>query len=214
MPPQDLPIVNTQKLEEIVSIYKVPLILSSVGILLFVIAIAMFIRTQKATGGSVVFEIGQKEGSSSAAIRIDVAGAVVHPGVFEFPYGSRIQDALDRAGGLTHQADSNWVEKNLNRAAKLVDGGKVYVPTIGENTSNKSNVTNMTNTTSTLGVTTGLVNINSASQAELEALPGVGPVTAGKIIAGRPYGSIEELKTKKALGDALFDKLKDLIIAQ
>ena len=60
-----------------------------------------------------------------------------------------------------------------------------------------------------LGVTEGLININTATQTELEALPGVGPVTAGKIIDGRPYQTLEELKTKKAVGNALFEKIKD-----
>ena len=60
-----------------------------------------------------------------------------------------------------------------------------------------------------IGLTTGLININSASQTELEALPGVGPVTAGKIIDGRPYQTLEELKSKKAVGNALFEKIKD-----
>ena len=73
----------------------------------------------------------------------------------------------------------------------------------------KSSKVRIQNKENTLGITTGLININSASQSDLESLPGVGPVTAGKIIDGRPYQSIEELKSKKAVGNSLYDKIKD-----
>jgi len=68
----------------------------------------------------------------------------------------------------------------------------------------------MTSTTGIKGIT-GLVSINSGTQAELEELPGIGPVTAGKIIDNRPYGSVQELLERKIVGKTTFEKIKDLI---
>ncbi|OGG17264.1 hypothetical protein A3D78_03150 [Candidatus Gottesmanbacteria bacterium RIFCSPHIGHO2_02_FULL_39_14] len=122
---------------------------------------------------------------------------------------------------MTEKADLDWMEKNLNRAAKLIDGGKIYIPEKTQNfppqrdpasggTNIKTQNQNLNlKSKNILGVTEGLININTATQTELEALPGVGPVTAGKIIDGRPYQTLEELKTKKAVGNALFEKIKD-----
>jgi competence protein ComEA len=205
--------MDTQKLKSIAWEYRVPLILAGFGILLLTIAFFLLVRTQ--TSASPV-EFVQKSASESAVltkVRVDVEGAVISPGVYNLPEGSRVWDGIILAGGLAASADREWIEKNMNKAAKLIDGGKVYIPEKGEN-NNTSNISNINKTSEKLlGVTTGLVNINSATQSELEALPGVGPVTAQKIIDSRPYANLEELKTKKAVGNALFEKIKgDLTI--
>ncbi len=203
------PLVNTEKLEEIISVYKFPLILSLVGIVFLGFAVSLMIKSQ--TSSDVVFSTNASP-SAQVKVRIDIAGAVISPGVYEFAEGDRISDALTSAGGLSADADREWVEKNLNRAAKLSDGGKIYIPSVTEVTSSQTqDLSNLSNLGDLLGVTTGQVNINSASQADLEGLPGVGPVTAQKIISGRPYQTIEELKSKKAVGNAVFEKIKDLI---
>ncbi|MBI5452545.1 ComEA family DNA-binding protein [Candidatus Gottesmanbacteria bacterium] len=207
----DRPLINTEKLEEVISIYKFPLVLSLVGIVFLTLALSLLIKNK--TNDDVVFTTNASP-SAAAKIRIDIGGAVMTPGVYEFTEGKRIADALTSAGGLSAEADREWVAKNLNRAAKLVDGGKIYVPKVGESTLGKSQIPNpksQDDQTNLLGVTTNLVNINTASQAELEALAGVGPVTAGKIIAGRQYQSIEELKTRKIVGNAVFEKIKNLL---
>src|SRR3972149_6514743 len=77
-----------------------------------------------------------REGPSE--ITVEIAGQVVSPGVYKFVQESRINDALAAAGGLTVDADRDWVEKNLNRAAKLSDGAKVYIPAAGEQSSGSS----------------------------------------------------------------------------
>ena len=89
-------------------------------------------------------------------------------------------------------------------AAKLIDGQKVYVPTTSEQVvSGQGLVVGQSQN--------GLISINSGTQAELESLPGVGPVTAQKIISLRPYGSVEELLSKKAVSNSVYAKIKDLV---
>jgi competence protein ComEA len=140
-------------------------------------------------------------------IVVDIQGAVVAPGVYELPSESRIKDVLIAASGLSSDADREWISKNLNQAAKLTDGGKIYIPKVGE-----SNSFINLGQAGSLGVTaSGLININSSSQSELESLPGIGPVTAGKIIDNRPYAAIEDLRSKKVVGQSVFDKIKDKI---
>ncbi|MFI5265545.1 MAG: ComEA family DNA-binding protein, partial [Candidatus Levyibacteriota bacterium] len=115
------------------------------------------------------------------------------------------QDAFIAAGGLNSSADRNYVARSINLASPLKDGMKIYVPKLGEAPSNSISSSTSTSNGS------GPVSVNSASQEALEALPGIGPVTAGKIIAGRPYSSVDELLTKKAVGKSVYDKIKDSI---
>lgn len=152
----------------------------------------------------VVFQTQESGTESATLIRVDVAGAVMQPGVYSFPAGSRIDEAIAAASGLSPNADTEWMAKNLNRAAKLADGGKIYIPQRGD----IPDGTSQGDQGNVAGVETGLVNINLAGQAQLETLPGIGPVTAGKIISGRPYQTTEELKTKKIVGSAVFEKIK------
>lgn len=217
-------ILNTQKLQELFSLYKIPLLLSGIGALFLLLGLIYIFKVQN-TSSEVVFSSGS---SSSAAlkktkIQIDIEGAVIAPGVYQMTDGERISDALVMAGGLSADADRDWIAKNLNRAAILTDGGKLYLPSKAETSMSKNsvlseasagrqNLSDLSNSSNLLGITAGKVNINIASQAEIEDLPGVGPVTAGKIISGRPYQTIEELKSKKAVGNALFEKIKDLIV--
>ena len=130
----------------------------------------------------------------SAELVVDIGGEVVRPGVYKLPVGSRIEDALRVAEGLTVGADTNYIEKYLNRAAKVSDGQKLYIPS-----------------KSASSVQDNRININSASQGELEGLPGIGPVTAGKIMAGRPYQNISELVGRKIVGTKVFEQIKDQI---
>ncbi len=210
-----------ENLKEFVSLYKIPLILATVGVLFFIIAISFFIKTQN-TSQDVVFSSSESSPSGKivkSKIQVDIEGAVMAPGVYQIEEGSRITSVLAKAGGLSAEADRQWAAKNLNLAAKLVDGGKIYIPSLVETSEGKiqssnikiQNSSDLNNSSNLLGVTTGQVNINSASQSELEALPGIGSVTATKIINGRPYQTIEELKLKKIVGNSVYNKIKDLI---
>jgi len=207
-------IIDWNKIKQSLSLYKFPLILAGIGILFLFLGVVYIIRTQTASSEVIFSEASPSSTMAKFKIQVDVEGAVRRPGVYEVEEGSRITAALSAAGGLSADADRDWVSKNMNLAMKVVDGGKIYIPSTTE-ISTKHILNSDTNISGAsghlLGVTAGKVNINTASQGELEGLPGVGSVTAVKIIKGRPYQLIEELKSKKVVGNALFEKLKDLI---
>lgn len=155
----------------------------------------------------IIFEsfdnASDKPSEQVSKIVVDVEGGVEKPGVYSLSANSRVQDALIAAGGLSESANREWVTKNLNLAAKVTDGGKIYIPLQGES------ITPLRS--SSFAGQAGGVNINTASESELDTLPGVGPVTAQKIINGRPYSLVEELVQKKVVSNAVFEKIKDKI---
>ncbi len=194
-----------ENLASMIRNYRVPMIVGAVGIVL--IGLSVVLLTRKEAKPDVSFIEKSSTLSVKTKIKADIEGAVINPGVYEMIIGSRVDDLLIAAGGLASSADRVWIAKSLNRAAKLVDGGKLYIPKVADN---------ITNSNAVLGSTDNInskakIDINSASIAELDSLPGVGQTTAVKIISGRPYQTIEELKTKKIVGNALFEKIKDLI---
>ena len=127
-------------------------------------------------------------------IVVDVSGAVEKPGVYRLPNDSRIQDALITAGGLGAKADRNYIAKYINMAQKLTDGEKIYIPSTDDQNNLKSSLT---------------ININMATLAELDGLPGIAEITAKKIVDGRPYQNISQLIEKKIISKTVFDKIKD-----
>ncbi|OGY25361.1 MAG: hypothetical protein A2Z11_00680 [Candidatus Woykebacteria bacterium RBG_16_43_9] len=143
--------------------------------------------------------------SNDEKIVIDISGAIKNPGIYKLESGSRVDDAIRKAGGLSKDADRAWISKNINLAGKLVDAQKIYIPKEGESGSVSGVSQGSTNNISSK------ININTATEAELDSLPGIGEVRTGKIIANRPYSSIEELVTKKVLGEGTFEKIKSQI---
>lgn len=188
-----------------------PLGLGALGLIFFAYGLIGLFQSGKTGPEDIVFESNSPSGQNLEAktIFVDVEGAVVKPGVYKLPLESRIQDGLIAAGGLSAQADRSYIAKNLNLAVRLVDGTKVYIPFLGE----AGNSASVIGVSSEGVVLSALININTCSQAQLEALPGIGPVIAGKIIAGRPYGLIDELLNKKIVGSKIFDQIKDKITA-
>lgn len=147
------------------------------------------------------------QGSALENIVVDVAGAVITPGVYNLPSGSRIGDALVAAGGLAEGADREWVAQTINLAEVVKDGGKIYIPTkTGRETPSQSVGKGVT-----LGATHNKVNINTASEAEMDTLVGIGAARAQTIIASRPYASTEELVSKAKIPQSVYDKIKDSI---
>ena len=135
---------------------------------------------------------------------VHVDGAVVNPGVYKLKSDSRINDVIVAAGGLSAEAD----QTKINLAAKINDGQKIHVPAVGElvGQSVSGSVSQVAGDSVNQSI-----NINTASESELDKLPGVGPVTAQKIIASRPYSAPEELLVKKAVNNSTYEKIKDLI---
>jgi competence protein ComEA len=170
-----------------------------IGLFMLAFGVGIFLLKGSGSGDDIRIITADEEQSGKIIVHID--GAVNVPGVYEVASDARVNDLVTTAGGLSEDAD---VEK-INLAAKLNDGQKIYLPQVGENVQG-------TSTGSTGGtVSTGLINVNTASEAQLDTLPGVGPVTAGKIIASRPYNAVEDLLSKKVVGRATYDKIKDSI---
>lgn len=188
-----------------------PLSLGILGLIFFAYGSIGLFSANKASSEDIVFEASAEQGSKEAkTILVDVEGAVVKPGVYKLPQESRIQDGLVAAGGLSAQADREYIAKNLNLAIKLTDGAKVFIPIIGEAVNGVS-VLNASNTSSEGIVVGTLIDINTALESQLDSLPGIGPVTAQKIITGRPYASVNELLDKKIVGAKVFDQIKEKI---
>ena len=154
-----------------------------------------------------------KKSSSAAEVYVDVDGAVASPGVYRLKEGARVSQAIDAAGGLTTEADVT----GLNRASKVADGQKIYVPTVGEQQAAAvtSGADIGASPTSGAGASSGLVNINTASAAELQTLSGIGPSMAQSIIDERTqngaFASVDDLMRVSGIGEKKLAKIKDCI---
>lgn len=136
-------------------------------------------------------------------IVVHLSGEVIAPGVYQLPVGSRIDDAVKAAGGVTPTGDVHRV----NLAARLADGQQIVIPRKSDQAG--------PNAVALASPGPSRVNVNAATVAELDGLPGVGPVTAQRIVAYRqqhgPFTSIEQLREAKLVNQATFDKIRDLI---
>lgn len=158
----------------------------------------------------------RKEEYSDDRILVHISGAVNKEGIVELKVNSRISDAIDQAEGLRDDASID----DINLAYKLEDGMKVHIPTKQEN-QEEHRVTSSGVTTvkeETQSVENGKnskVNINTATQTQLETLPGIGPSTAIKILTYRKekgkFTKIEELKEVNGIGEAKYEKIKEQI---
>jgi competence protein ComEA len=140
---------------------------------------------------------------------VDIEGGVVHPGIARLPPGSRVADAIAAAGGYADSADLAAAARTLNLASELTDGAQVYVPRLGDVAGGGTG----TGSGGGSGGGGGLVDLNHATESELDALPGIGPVTVGKIVAAReeqPFQTLDELVDRKVMTSAQLDKIRDL----
>jgi competence protein ComEA len=148
--------------------------------------------------------------STPAPVTIYLVGAVQTPGVYTLPAGSRLQDAVQAAGGFLAEANTGAV----NLAALLADGERIVIPDINPSNTAALDSGLLPERSTELGAL-NLVNINTASQAELELLPGIGPKTAQKIIEFReingPFLSIEAILDVPGIGEKTLSEIRDLI---
>lgn len=146
-----------------------------------------------------------------ARLVVDVEGAVARPGLVDAPAGARVGDALQLAGGFAPNVDLAAAAMALNLAQEVTDGLKIVVPAIGDQPAGPAS-----ETSGDVGDGSGAgpVDLNRASESELDALPGVGPATIAKIVAARsesPFRSIDELRSRGIVGEATMGKLRDLV---
>ena len=149
----------------------------------------------------------KEESVEQDLITVDVKGAVKSPGIYDLPVGSRVNDAVQKAGGLTEQADS----KSINLAQKVSDEALVYVPTKGEEAASQQTTSGAASSTSK----EKKVNINKASLEELKQVKGLGGKRAQDIIdhreANGKFKSVDELKKVSGIGAKTIEKLKDYV---
>jgi competence protein ComEA len=182
--------------------------LVGIGILFVIGGIGIYQLKNNSNNNVEIVEGGESD-SSDGGVIVEISGAVNKPGVYTLSSDARVEDALNMAGGVTEEANREWMEMVLNRASKVSDGQKIYIPKQSEDASATNSGTYSGGGGSVSGVGSGTVSVNTASQKELEALPGIGPVTAQNIIEQRPYSSVEELKTKKILNSSVYEKNKN-----
>ncbi len=215
-----------------IRLYRVPILFGGISFLLIVLSLVLLVKSSFPSDSIQFFDrhdnvLGEisnmaSESAITSKIYVDVEGAVVSPGVITVQTGDRVGDALEMVGGLRKDADSMYVSQSLNKAMKLVDGMKIYIPSVSETSHNNDCSTSGSNKdvvqSCDIGATLGkssqnttAISINMASKEQLERLPGVGPVTAQKIIDNRPYQTLEELVSKKAVGQSVFEKIRQLI---
>lgn len=143
----------------------------------------------------------------ASSLIVYVAGSVVAPGVYSLAASARVTDAIAAAGGVVADADLDVV----NLAATVRDGERIYVPRVGEVVpvviGNDAAVGNT--------VAAGPVNVNSATEDQLDVLPGVGPATAAAIVAHRqqngPFQDVDQLGDVRGIGPAKLDALRGLV---
>lgn len=144
-------------------------------------------------------------------ITVFISGEVNNPGVVTIESEKRLSDAIDVLGGITESADLN----KINLAMKLKDESHYIIPKLGEYNELHSNNIFERNTQSSTNIQSNLININNANAAQLDTLPGIGEVTANKIINHREenglFKSIEEIKKVNGIGDKKYEEIKNLI---
>ena len=157
----------------------------------------------------------------STMVVVDVQGAVAEPGVRQLPAGARVADAIDAAGGYAADADLAAAATAINLASPLVDGGQVRVPRVGEAlaaapAAGASAAPAGGSASGGSASDGGAVNLNSATPEELEALPGIGPVTVQKIVAARqekPFASLQDAVDRGVIDRGQLEDIQGLATA-
>ena len=166
---------------------------------LYLVGIVVFRSLRKTPSVEYLTKTEDIGSNANRDIWVDVSGAVVAPGVYKLAEGARVKDALVAAGGVSSVADRTILAKEVNLAAIVTDGQKIYIreKSSGEAAGAK---------------TADKINLNTASLSELDSLWGVGEIRAGEIVKNRPYAKVEELLTKKIVTKSVFEKIKDQIV--
>jgi len=201
------------------------------------LAAIAFVAATSASGGGTVRVEGADLASdmapgavapsatADAPLVVDVGGAVGRPGVYRLPGGARVGDAIAAAGGFGPRVDTVRASAELNLAAILADGDRIRVPSRDDPSAAPGRGPPTDGSASggtgggdaNTGGGAGLIDLNRATAAELDALPGIGPVLAGRIVESREerrFGSVDDLRERGILGPATFEKVRLLVVVQ
>ena len=209
---------------------RLPPVWLMIGGTLALVVVALILAFGAGASGSVLVDGGTPLGSSNANavagapagatgtqvpdLVVEIVGAVERPGVFHLPQGSRVGDLVQAAGGYGARVDTYRASLELNLAAPLNDGDQVRVASRDDQLPAGQTAIGGSTPLAGAGASVGPIDLNEATSAELEALPGIGPVTATKILTARdeqPFGSVEDLRTRGLLGEKTYEKVKDLV---
>jgi len=213
--------------EPIFSRLRAEIILIAIAICIALFSLGMYLFQARANQPEKTVAISaeqpqKRQDDKQQYVSVDVSGAVLRPGVYQFTVLSRFNDALQKAGGLAEDADKAYVERNFNLARILTDQEKIYVP-LQADTANgmveeNKRILDYSQpaivTTQTEEQEKAKIDINLATIDELDTLTGIGKVQGDAIIKSRPYQTTDELVTKNILRSSVYEKIKDQIIAQ
>ncbi len=188
--------------------YFLDWILISSGLFLIILAISQsqgFLEKEPSVSLTTFETIAQE---SNKTVFIDIAGAIVNPGLYQLPINSRVNDLIVACGGVTSWANRSFLEENLNRARILKDGEKIYVPYRSDNDQFVEEL-------SGFNIASSKVNINRADRQELMSLSGIGEKYAQEIIDYRqsvgPFNLLDDIKKVKGIGEKIFADIESKI---
>ena len=186
-------------------------------VLAIVLAVAAFVVAATGAGGAVevdgadIVTAADPSGAAGSTIRaallVEVSGAVAKPGVYRLADGARIIDAIEAAGGFGPRVDMARADAALNLAAPIHDGDELHVPSRDD----AAVPVPSSGTAGSTGASGGLIDLNTATDAQLDSLPGVGPATVAKIVGARPFATVDELQAKGVVGEKTLEKLRPLV---
>ena len=200
-----------------------PVLAIAAGAGAVVLAVAAFLLAFGSGNGALLVADGEPLPVDSGAMAsapvgdatlvVEIVGAVTRPGVYRLPDGSRIGELVTAAGGYSARVDVDRASSELNLAALLADGDQVRVPARGDAAAQPGNGDGPPSA----GGPGDPIELNTATSAQLEELPGIGPATAAKIIAAReeqPFTSVDELRSRGVLGEKSFEKVRPLVVVR
>ena len=213
------PLLKRLKLKK----YFLEITILTVSLIITVVAMVIFINdNQKNSDREIISQADQGQ-VLPEKIFIEVSGSIKNPNLYEMGFGARIKDIIDKAGGLSSDADVVFFNRNFNLARFITDQEKIYIPSISEINEgifrqnqmmldyNSPVVINQKKVETGLSEDQSLISLNNATIEELDQLPGIGQVTASKILNGRPFTTIEDLLIRKIVNKGVFEKMKNLI---
>lgn len=201
-------------LNPLLSQYKIEIILLSLALAATLFSgIFFFLSIQRIPDKELISQEQIFSSIPQEKYFVDLQGSVERPDVYEISSGARLKDILIVSGGLSADADRIYFARNFNLARLLKDQEKIYIPSLYETETNllSENQNVLGQNLQLSNQAEGTVHINTATMDELDTLPGIGKITAQKIIQNRPYDNVQELLDKKIVNKSVFENIKQMV---